>query len=211
MRILIAEDDRVSRFVLEAKLKSWGYEVSVAVEDREALSILQGESAPALAILDWMMPVMDGVNVTREIRKGQLHTQPYIILLTAKSEKADIITALEAGADDYLTKPFDAGELRARLQVGVRIVGLQRGLSARVVELEDALSNIKQLEGMLPICSYCKKIRGDTNYWQKVEDYISEHSRARFSHGICPDCYGSVVKPQLEELRRPPASLEKGI
>ncbi len=202
MRILIAEDDRVSRFVLEAKLKSWGYEVSVAIEGREALYILQGENPPALAILDWMLPVMDGVNVTREIRKRQPPTPPYIILLTAKSEKADIIKALEAGADDYLTKPFDAGELRARLQVGVRIVGLQRELADRVVELEDALSNIKQLEGMLPICSYCKRIRGDTNYWQKVEDYISEHSRARFSHGICPDCYGSVVKPQLDDLRR---------
>ena len=202
MKILIAEDDRISRRLLEAALKGWDYEVTVACDGLEALAAIQGPEPPALAILDWMMPGMDGVDVTRAARQIGTTTPTYIILLTAKTEKADIVAALEAGADDYLTKPFHREELGARVWAGMRIVGLQRNLVDRVHELEDALANVKQLQGMLPICSYCKKIRDDQNYWKKVETYISDHSDARFSHGICPDCYETNVKPQLNTLRQ---------
>ena len=200
MRILIAEDDRVSRRLLEAILKQWGYEVVVACDGLEALAAIQGPDAPALAILDWMMPGMDGVEVTRAVRETSATIPTYIILLTAKTEKPDIVAALAAGADDYLTKPFDREELGARVWAGLRIVTLQKNLVDRVHELEDALANVKQLQGMLPICSYCKKIRDDQNYWQKVENYISDHSEAIFSHSVCPGCYETTVKPELERF-----------
>lgn len=201
MKILIAEDDLVSRRVLEATLVKWGYDVVTCSDGAEAWQALQLKDAPKLAILDWMMPGMDGIEVCRKVREEENPEPTYIIILTAKDRGGDIVTGLQAGADDYVTKPFDREELRARVQVGVRIVGLQKSLADRVRELEDALKQVKQLQGFLPICSYCKKIRDDQNYWQQIESYITEHSEALFSHSICPDCYEKFVKPELEELK----------
>ena len=201
MRILIAEDDAVSRRVLETTLVRWGHEVVVTCDGIAAWDALQRADAPALTILDWMMPGMEGVEVCRRVRQLPTPAPPYIILLTAKGGKEDLATGLDAGADDYIAKPFDREELRARVQVGARVVRLQRSLAERVRELEDALSQVKQLQGILPICSYCKKIRDDQNYWQRVESYISEHSEAQFSHGVCPDCYEGVVKPEVEKFK----------
>jgi response regulator RpfG family c-di-GMP phosphodiesterase len=99
------------------------------------------------------------------------------------------VTAIDAGADDYLTKPFDPEELRARVQVGIRIVSLQRRLAERVAELQEALSQVKQLSGLLPICSYCKRIRSDDDYWEQIDSFVSQHSEAEFSHGVCPSCF----------------------
>jgi sigma-B regulation protein RsbU (phosphoserine phosphatase) len=199
VRILIAEDDPVSRCMLEAALTNWGYEDLVVVNDgREAWKTLQGEKAPSLAILDWLMPGMDGIEVCRNARRAQHMIPTYIILLTVKGRQEDLMMGFQAGADDYMTKPFDTEELHARLQVGVRIVTLQRNLADRVKDLENALLRVKQLQGLLPICSYCKKIRDDYNYWQQVENYIAQHTAAQFSHAVCPDCYKSLVKPQLE-------------
>jgi DNA-binding response OmpR family regulator len=203
MRILIAEDDAVSRRLLEVLLGGWGHEV-ISVEDGlaawMALEGLEKENCPAVAILDWMMPKMDGVEICRKIRGGHRLTPVHIILLTARERKEDIITGLEAGADDYLTKPVWKEGLRARLQVGMRIVELQSSLAGRIHELESALRKVRQLQGLLPICCYCKKIRNDQNYWQQVDAYVSQHSEARFSHGICPDCYEKIVKPDLAGL-----------
>jgi sigma-B regulation protein RsbU (phosphoserine phosphatase) len=194
MRVLIAEDDAVSRRLLEATLDKFGYEVVVAADGAEAWGELQRADAPRLAILDWMMPEIDGVELCRRIRSRPTTTPPYLILLTAKSEKVDVVAGLDSGANDYLTKPFDRAELRARVQVGAHVMELQSNLAARVRELEDALSQVRQLQGLLPICSYCKKIRDEKNYWQRVDSYLSEHSGVVFSHGICPDCY------ELEKL-----------
>lgn len=202
MKILIAEDDMVSRRLLEATLIKWGYEVVVTCDGAEAWEVFQQVDAPMLAILDWMMPSMDGIELCRKIRHALMPTPPYLILLTAKGRREDVVTGLRAGADDYVTKPFDREELRARVQVGMRIMELQQSLADRVNALEEALARVKQLQGLLPICSYCKKIRDDQNYWQQVESYISEHSEAQFSHSICPDCYERCVKPELEQLRR---------
>jgi sigma-B regulation protein RsbU (phosphoserine phosphatase) len=200
MRILIAEDDLVSRKMLEATLTRWGYEVQVTCDGQSALQALTSPDAPRVAILDWMMPSLDGVDVCRKVREGNVAQPPYVILLTAKGNKEDIVSGLEAGADDYIIKPFDREELRARLQAGLRIITLQNQLAARVRELEEAIARIRTLQGLLPICSYCKRVRNDGDYWQQVESYISDHSDARFSHGICPDCYESVVKPQIQSL-----------
>lgn len=202
MKILIAEDDMVSRVLLEATLIKWGYEVTVACDGVAAWELLQSDDPPPLAILDWMMPGLDGLQLCRKIRGIPTSTPPYLILLTAKGRREDIVTGLRAGANDYVTKPFDREELHARVQVGVRIIELQHSLADRVKALEEALARVKQLQGLLPICSYCKKIRDDQNYWQQVENYISKHSEAQFSHSICPDCYESLVRPELDQLRR---------
>jgi DNA-binding response OmpR family regulator len=200
MKVLVADDDEVTRCLLEANLKDWDYEVSAVTDGSEALRVLNDGPLPDIILLDWMMPEKEGPEVCRIIRSRPQMASVYIILLTALGGRQNLIEGLEAGADDYVTKPFDRGELRARLGVGRRIVELQHTLAERVQQLEDALARVKQLQGLIPICSYCKRIRNDSNYWQKLETYLSEHSEAQFSHGICPDCFENIVKPDLENL-----------
>jgi sigma-B regulation protein RsbU (phosphoserine phosphatase) len=203
MKILLAEDDAVSRRLVEVLLKGRGHEV-ISVEDGlaawMALESLEKENSPAVAILDWMMPKMDGIEVCRKVRDSHRSSPVHIILLTARGNKEDIITGLEAGAADYLTKPVWKGELRARLGVGIRIVELQSSLADRIHKLETALKNVKQLQGLLPICCYCKKVRNDHDYWQQVDAYVSQHTEVQFSHGICPDCFEKIVRPEMAEL-----------
>jgi DNA-binding response OmpR family regulator len=202
MRVLIAEDDPVSRLLLETHLRKWGHEPVTTTSGTAAWEAMQRDDAPALAILDWMMPGLDGVEVCRRAR-GRTGPRPlYIILLTARSHREDTVLGLAAGADDYVTKPFDAGELQARVAVGVRVVELQTELATRITDLEQALARVDQLHGILPICSYCKKIRNDSDSWQQMEAYVSAHSAVRFSHGICPECVKSVMRPQMDALRR---------
>ena len=128
MRILIAEDDLTSRSILAAVLRKGGHEVVETASGATAWDALQQADAPALAILDWMMPEMDGLEVVHRVRGLRSPQQPYIIMLTARGEKGDVIAGLEAGADDYLAKPFDPGELRARVEVGRRMVEMQAAL-----------------------------------------------------------------------------------
>jgi phosphoserine phosphatase RsbU/P len=200
VKILIADDEAVCRRLLESALAEGGFEVTIATDGLEAWRAFQGPNPPALAIVDWMMPGMDGIELCRRIRQTPSTQTAYLIILTARSDKGDVVSGLNAGADDYITKPFSRAELRARLQVGVRIVELQNDLAARVAELEEALARVKRLQGLLPICSYCKKIRNDRNYWQQLENYIGEHSEAQFSHGICPECFEKFARPELEKL-----------
>src|SRR5579863_9485693 len=127
-RILIAEDDPVSRRLLEVFLVKWGFEVDIATTGTEALQLLDRMDAPRLAILDWMMPGMEGTQVCQRVRQRTDRQYIYILLLTARSQKEDLLEGLGAGADDYLTKPFDPQELEARLQVGRRIMDLQDNL-----------------------------------------------------------------------------------
>ena len=200
MKILVAEDQSVSRHILAANLRKWGYDVTAVEDGTQAWEALQAEDAPQLVILDWLMPGMDGIEICRQIRRSPQTRPNYLILLTARRGQEDKIRGLQSGADDYITKPFNREELRARVQVGIRVLELQGALAQRVRELEEALSRVKTLQGLLPICSYCKKIRDDRNYWQQVEGYISDHSEAQFSHGICPECYALYVQPELNLL-----------
>jgi len=188
MRILIAEDDNTSRKVLFTVLKKGGYDVVETVNGVEAWNKLQQSNAPPLVILDWMMPDLDGMEVLRLVRSLQTNRQPYIIMLTAKHEKTDIAAALEAGANDYLIKPFSIIELQARVKVGRRMIEMQGALASKIEELNRALEEIKTLRGILPICTNCKKIRDDRGYWNQVEVYVHERTEAEFSHGICPQC-----------------------
>jgi sigma-B regulation protein RsbU (phosphoserine phosphatase) len=188
MKVLIADDDLMSRRLLEATLLRWGYDVVTAANGEEAWAALHQPDPPSIMVLDWLMPRQDGIEVCRKVRAHSHLKSAYIILLTSRISKEDLVQGLEAGADDYVTKPFDTAELRARIQVGVRVLELQRALAGRVRDLENALSCVKQLQGLLPICCYCKKIRDDQNYWHQVEAYVGTHAGVQFSHGICPEC-----------------------
>ena len=201
MQILIAEDDPVTGEILARTLQRWHYNTMLVVDGAQAWDRLRTATDPTLAILDWMMPQMDGPDVCRRVRQELPLANMYLLLVTAREGRGDMVAGLDAGADDYIIKPFDPDELRARVAVGVRILSLQQKLGERVAELQAALSNVKKLHGLLPICSYCKRIRGDDEYWQQVEGYIAEHSEAQFSHGICPACY-ATVSAELDEISR---------
>jgi DNA-binding response OmpR family regulator len=189
MRALIADDDHVSALVVaRAVERRWQVPVEVVHDGDSAWAALNAGTPPSLAIVDWMMPGVDGLELCRRIRKSPACAQMYVILLTARDSRADIVAGLEAGADDYLVKPFDSAELGARVQAGIRILSLQSQLNARIGELQQTLAAVRQLKGLLPICCYCKRIRKDEDYWQQLETYISDHSDAEFSHGICPEC-----------------------
>jgi phosphoserine phosphatase RsbU/P len=198
MRILIAEDDLASRMILSATLRKIGYDVVETQNGEQALDAMTQPGAPSLAILDWMMPGLDGSEVIRILRDRPSSTPPYLVLLTARTDKQDVAAGLNCGANDYLTKPFDPGELRARIAVGQRMIELQDSLHAKIAELRQALEEVKTLRGILPICSCCKKIRNDTGYWLQVEEYIGARSDAQFTHGICPQCLENLY-PEFNE------------
>jgi DNA-binding response OmpR family regulator len=188
MNILIAEDDLTSRTILRAMLGKWGFATVTASDGAEAWAILQRPEAPRLILLDWLMPGMDGVEICRRVRETGTDQPPYIILLTALGETNRVVEGLSAGADDYITKPYNQEELRARIEVGIRILTLQASLAQRVAELQAALDHVRKLQGILPICMHCHKIRNDQESWERIEKYITEHSEAQFSHSICPEC-----------------------
>jgi DNA-binding response OmpR family regulator len=193
MRILVADDDPVGTAMLARSLERWGLDVVVARDGEQAWQHIEQDNQITMAILDWMMPRVTGLELCQRIRQDEHRAHMHVILLTARDTRADVVAGLDAGADDYLIKPFDPEELRARVHVGERVLGLKARLAERVAELQDALSKVKQLTGLLPICSYCKRIRSDENYWEQVDHYISEHSHAQFSHGICPHCFDAVM------------------
>jgi phosphoserine phosphatase RsbU/P len=201
MRILIADDDAVTRKLLDATLRRHGWDVITANDGNaawRAFEELKGAEAPALAILDWMMPGIEGIEICRRLRATPGFESVYVILLTSRAETMDLAKGLAAGANDYMAKPFDPQELDARVRVGERMVMLQQRLNARVTELEQALAHVKRLQGLLPICSYCKKVRNEANYWEQVDSYFTTHSDLDFTHGICPTCSDKIMK-QLDE------------
>ncbi len=192
MRVLIAEDDPISRRVLEATLTRWGHEVIVACDGAEAWTVLQEPDAPKLAVLDWMMPEMDGLEVTRQVRELEREEYTYVLLLTARGRKTDIIAGLDAGADDYVTKPFDAGELQVRLHAADRILNLHAELLATRAALQeqathDFLTGLwnrsatlamlqKELTRSTREGSSVGVIVGDIDYFKTVNDSDGHHA-----------------------------------
>ena len=168
MRILVADDDALARRLLERALSKSGHDVVTVEGGTEAWRVLSGPDAPALAVLDWMMPELTGLEICEKVRAVTLPASPYLIMLTSRGETGDVVKALQAGADDYITKPFEMDELRARVSVGVRIVALQQQLNDRVRALEEALSHVQQLQGLIPICAWCRQVRSDGNFWEQV-------------------------------------------
>ncbi len=198
MKLLVAEDDPLFRLLLE-RLLARDYEIVSAQDGASAWEILSSPDHPQLAALDWMMPGLDGPELCRRIRLDPAVARTYILLITGRGTVSDIVQGLRAGADDYIVKPFHEDELRARVKVGERIIRLQETLEARIRELESALEHVQTLQGLLPICSYCKRIRTDQNYWQQLESYLAQHCSLEFSHGICPECLNRYVTPELKQ------------
>lgn len=197
LRVLIADDDPIARRFLERAVSRAGYEAAVVSAGDEAWRVLSAEDGPSVAVLDWMMPGLTGIEVCEKVRAAGLRIPPYLIVLTSRGATDDVVRALRAGADDHITKPFEIEELRARLAVGVRIVTLQRQLADRILALEDALAHVQQLQGLIPICAWCRQVRSDGDFWEQVESYLARRSGLQFSHAICPTCR----KRELEEYR----------
>lgn len=163
MRILIAEDNAVARLLLKATLTKWGHEVVTTEDGETALAVLAAPDPPSLAILDWELPHLDGTDICRRVRNLGLATPPYLILLTARTSREALVEGLEAGADDFLTKPFDQGELRVRLQAAARIVDLQHSLATRVRDLEQAIVERQRAEEALRLLSLTDDLTGLLN------------------------------------------------
>ena len=198
LRVLIADDDPIARRFLESAVSRAGYEPVVVSAGDEAWRVLGAEDGPGVAVLDWMMPGLTGIEVCEKVRAEGLRIPPYLIVLTSRGATDDVVRALRAGADDHITKPFDLEELRARLAVGVRIVTLQRQLADRILALEEALAHVQQLQGLIPICAWCRQVRSDGDFWEQVESYLARRSGLQFSHAICPTCR----KRELDEARK---------
>jgi DNA-binding response OmpR family regulator len=187
MRILVVEDDFDARDMLKVMLGLDGHQVVIATNGEEGWQKFREDKFPVV-ISDWLMPETEGPELCRRIRAAETNHYCYVILLTALKGKANYLEAIHSGADDFVSKPFDPDELRARLLVAERIVGLQ--------------NRVKHLEGVLPTCMYCKRIRDERNEWVHIEQYISQRTEASFSHGVCPPCYNNFVKPELDRARR---------
>jgi DNA-binding response OmpR family regulator len=188
MKILAVEDDHASRLILAQALRKLGHEVVEAGDGDEALRRLGSEDPPRVVVSDWTMPKLDGLQLIRQIRARLNAEYTYFILLTARTPDDDNQReAIEAGVDDFLTKPLDLTELWMRLRVAERILRFT--------------TQVRQLEAFLPICSYCKKVRDDQNYWQGIETYINARTGSEFSHSVCPECYERVIAPELARLR----------
>ena len=201
MNLLIADDQEINRKVLRTVLAQEGYQITEVGNGTEALNYLDATKEPVVALIDWEMPGIPGPDVCTQAR-SRSERPLFLILLTVRDEPRDVVAGLGSGAHDYVTKPFDIRELTARVRIGRQIVELEAALHDRVKELEHALAQVKQLSGLLPICTYCKQIRDDKNYWHQVERYIASHSEAKFSHGCCPSCFEIHLRPQVERVTR---------
>ena len=187
MKVLAVEDDPVARAILRRTLERLGHEVVEAKDGEEAWEAWLREK-PRVAVSDWQMPRLDGLGLCKRFRAQEGRDYVYFILLTATNDSAhNRRAAAEAGVDDFLTKPIELSRLWARLRVAERILKYT--------------TQVHRLEEMMPMCSYCKKIRDDKNYWQQIESYINERTGTEISHSVCPECYQRVVVPELERLK----------
>lgn len=196
MKLLIADDDAFFRKMLERVLAP-SYELVMAVDGAEAWQIIQQPDGPRLAILDWVMPKFTGPQLCRKVRETASLRSMYMIILTAK-DSSSLTAALRAGADDYVTKPFDAEELRARVRVGQRIIDLQTELMERASVSENDVSQSQQLRALLPVCPHCGKVRVDKKYWHDLEIYLRQTGRHPPQNGECAHCLQEGIDPAFE-------------
>jgi phosphoserine phosphatase RsbU/P len=197
-RVLAVDDDTSTRMMFHGIISGAGWEPVLAGSGAEAFDLLMAPDAPRVALVDWLMPEMSGIDLCQRLRTEMPASRLYIIFVTVKSAFDDIAHGLDIGADDYMVKPIAPAELRSRVRVGFRTLELQDGLADRVRELEASRAQVRQLRDLLPICSYCRRIRDDDDYWQDLEEYLSRHTAVKFSHGFCPSCYKRHVLPELE-------------
>lgn len=189
MKILIAEDEFTTRMMVQVSLENWGYTVTSVTNGQDAWTKLQHADAPNIAILDWEMPELDGIDVCRRVKEMGLENPPYIILLTGRDTNTDIVRGFDAGADDYMTKPFNDNELQARVRVAERLVRTQSSLTATVAELKEALNQLEMLETGVEMCDTCHSVFSPYDgEWHTREAIIKNGADPRFIVGTCPDC-----------------------
>lgn len=187
MKMLLVDDDPVALEILKTSLAYAGHQTLEAHNGEEAWTLLAREPVQVV-VSDWMMPKLDGIELCKRIRSRKGRDYVYFVLLTARSDKENYHTAMEKGVDDFLAKPFRCDELLIRLRVAERILSF--------------MSQVRELKNLLPICSYCKRIRDDRDYWHQIESYIHAQTGTDFTHSICPECYQEHIKPYLDEARR---------
>lgn len=205
-RILVAEDDAFFQRMLQKRLEAEGYEVVAVSNGRDAMQAIVAWE-PDLVLSDWMMPELDGLELCQSVKTGLKDAAPHFILLTAKGEVSDRLLGLQTGADDYVTKPCDHGELLARVRAGLRIVRLHQQLRATISELRMANAElaatrdrIDRFHEMLPICSYCRRVRDLDGSWQDLIQFVSRRTGTDLSQEVCPDCAASY--PRLARRSR---------
>jgi sigma-B regulation protein RsbU (phosphoserine phosphatase) len=186
--VLVADGDAMFRRRLEAALLERGLSVLVARDGNEAWRLVEAK-APPLVLLGWKLPGLDGPELCRRIRGRGASATTHVILLVTRAERRQLVEALDAGADDYVAKPFVRADLHARLRVAERAIALRHDLLRQVAELEAALSGVAPLRGALSICAYCRRVRDGEDCWSPLEDYLTAHAEVQFNHGICPDCF----------------------
>ena len=196
-KVLIVDDIPANIHILAETLGE-EYDVRVATDGLKALELAAGLDKPDIILLDIMMPGMDGLEVCRRLRdKPECRDIP-VVFVTAMTERDVEIQGLELGAVDYISKPFVPTIVRLRVANQLELKKQRDLLAFQKQQLEATLAKVKLLEGILPVCMYCKKIRRDDDAWQQMEAYITEHSEALFSHGLCPECAAEALR-SLEE------------
>ena len=195
MHCLLVEDDKLILTVLQGFLERLGHEVTAVTSGEAAWEAFSASRFPAV-ICDWDMSEMSGIQLCQRIRAMKGAQYPYFILITSYEGDGKFKQAMEAGVDDFISKPIDLNLLSVRLKVAERILEFQ--------------SQIGLLKDLLPICMYCKKIRGDKQYWETVEAYFKEQTGADFTHSLCPDCYDEKIRPELDSLRKEAAEKKAG-
>lgn len=199
--ILIMDDIARNIQVLASVLDKAGYRVAAATDGRQALAMLTSV-LPDLVLLDVMMPGLDGFQVCRRIKESAEAGHVPVILLTARTAAEDLLTGFQAGAVDYVTKPFNTKELLARVRTHVMLKKARDTRKQLIAQLRDALARVRTLSVLFPICPHCKKVRTDQGYWQRVEEYVASQCQALFSHGICPECLFKHYPEYAAEIRR---------
>ncbi|HBD95847.1 MAG: hypothetical protein A2015_04585 [Spirochaetes bacterium GWF1_31_7] len=198
-KILIVDDIVLNIQVAAGVLQEYNYEILTATGGEQAIKIIKAKK-PDLILLDIMMPDIDGFDVIKSIKESSETSDIPVIFVTAKNDIETLVAGFNAGAVDYITKPFNPFELYARVRAHLELKMAKTELEAKNKELQQALNDIKTLEGLIPICANCKKIKDDDGYWHSVEEYMTEHSDVKFTHGLCNDCIKKLYPEFAEEI-----------
>lgn len=193
--ILLVDDQPGNLKVLLEFLKEQQFHIYIADSGERALSILN-KIEPDLILLDVMMPGMNGFETCKRIKENERRASIPVIFMTALDDVADKLAGFGAGGVDYITKPFQRVEVLARINTHVALRKKDQERNRLIAELKEALDQVKTLSGLLPVCAKCQKVRDDTGYWSRLETYISAHTDANVSHGLCPDCMEALYHGQ---------------